>query len=145
MQWAGCHPHAQATQGPIQPGFEHLQGCDIYWCSGQSVPVPHHPLSKESQLSHGSRSWLAAIAGFFTTLSPCGVFPRFPQTRAFIFAQKFTSSPKNCCSHTLHLPQPCKVQTPKSVACGGNKQSRRCSSSHRNIQCPEVYLCTVQL
>ena len=42
----GCHPAAQAAQGPIQPGLEppgmgHPQ---LLWAT---VPAPHCPLSKE--------------------------------------------------------------------------------------------------
>ena len=39
----GCHPAAQAAQGPIQPGLEHLQGWGTH---SFTVLVPHHPLSK---------------------------------------------------------------------------------------------------
>jgi len=42
-----CHPLDQAAQDPIQLGLEHLQGCGIHNFSGQHVPVPHCPLSKE--------------------------------------------------------------------------------------------------
>ena len=38
---------AQAAKGPIQPGLELLQGGGIHSFSGQSVPGPHHFLSKE--------------------------------------------------------------------------------------------------
>jgi len=31
----GCHPPAQAAQGPIQPGLEHLQGWGTHSFSGQ--------------------------------------------------------------------------------------------------------------
>jgi len=41
----GCHPAAQAAQGPIQPGLE-LQGRSIHSFSGQPVPLPHCPPSK---------------------------------------------------------------------------------------------------
>jgi len=37
----------QIAQSPIQTGLEHFQGGDIHRFSGQPVPVPHHPHSKE--------------------------------------------------------------------------------------------------
>jgi len=37
----------QIAQGPIQPGLEHLQEQGIHSLFGQSVPAPHHSLSKE--------------------------------------------------------------------------------------------------
>ena len=40
---------AQAAQGPIQPGLEHLQGWGIHNLSGQPVPAPHHSLGKEQK------------------------------------------------------------------------------------------------
>jgi len=47
----GCQsPHFildQAAQGPILPGFEHLQGQSIHSLSGQPVPAPHHSRGKE--------------------------------------------------------------------------------------------------
>ena len=39
-----CPPPAQAAQGLIQPGLEHLRGWGIHSCSGQPVPGPHHTL-----------------------------------------------------------------------------------------------------
>ena len=36
---------AQAAQVPIHPGLEHLQGWGTHSSSGQSVAVPHYPLS----------------------------------------------------------------------------------------------------
>ena len=41
--------------GHIQPGFEHLQGRGF---SGQPVPVPHQPVSKEFHLNISSKSHL---------------------------------------------------------------------------------------
>jgi len=43
----GCHTVDQAAQGPIQPGFECLQGWSICNLSGQPVPLLHCSLSKE--------------------------------------------------------------------------------------------------
>ena len=43
----GHLPLDQVAQSPVQPGLEHFQGGDILIFSGQHVPVPHHPLSKE--------------------------------------------------------------------------------------------------
>ena len=37
----------QAARGPIQPGFEHLQGWGIHHLSGLPVPGPHHNLSEK--------------------------------------------------------------------------------------------------
>ena len=37
----------QVVLGPIQPGFEHLQGRRIHSFSGKPAPVPHHPLSEK--------------------------------------------------------------------------------------------------
>jgi len=37
----------QAARGPIQPGFEHLQGWGIHHFSGLPVPGPHHNLSEK--------------------------------------------------------------------------------------------------
>jgi len=47
-----CHgqghlPLEQVAQSPIQPGLEHCQGGGSHSFSGQQVPVPHHPVSKE--------------------------------------------------------------------------------------------------
>ena len=47
-----CHgqghlPLDQVAQSPIQPDFDHFQGWGIHSFSGQPVPVPHHPHSKE--------------------------------------------------------------------------------------------------
>jgi len=47
-----CHeqghlPPDQVAQSPIQPGLEHCQGGGSHSFSGQPVPVPHHPHSKE--------------------------------------------------------------------------------------------------
>jgi len=42
----GCSSPGQAAQGPIQPGLECFQEQSIYF-SGQPVPAPHCPLSKE--------------------------------------------------------------------------------------------------
>jgi len=39
LSCAGCHPPAQAAQGHIQPGLEHLQGWDIHRFFGQPSPV----------------------------------------------------------------------------------------------------------
>jgi len=49
---APCHgqghlPLDQVAQSPIQPGLEHSQEGGIHIFSGQPVPVPHHPQSKE--------------------------------------------------------------------------------------------------
>jgi len=41
----GYHPPAQAAQGPIQAGLEHLQGWGIHSFSGQPVPLLYHPQS----------------------------------------------------------------------------------------------------
>jgi len=38
---------AQAAQGPIQPGLEHLQGRGIHNLSGQPVSASHHSYSEE--------------------------------------------------------------------------------------------------
>jgi len=43
----GYCPPAQAAQGPIQPGLEHLQGWGVHSFSEQPIPVPHHPLSEK--------------------------------------------------------------------------------------------------
>lgn len=37
----------QVAQSPIKHGLEHYQGWGVHNLSGQFVPVPHHPLSKE--------------------------------------------------------------------------------------------------
>ena len=37
----------QATQDPIQPGLEHLQGQGSHKRSGQPIPGPHFPLSEK--------------------------------------------------------------------------------------------------
>lgn len=42
-----CQRPGQAPQGPIQPGFEHVQVWGIHSFSDQRVPVPHHPLDEE--------------------------------------------------------------------------------------------------
>ena len=47
-----CHgqghlPLDHVAQSPIQPGLEHCQGGDIHIFSGQPLPVPHHPHTKE--------------------------------------------------------------------------------------------------
>jgi len=47
-----CHgqghlPLDQVAQSPIQPGLEHCQGEGSHNFSGQPVPVPHHPHSKQ--------------------------------------------------------------------------------------------------
>ncbi len=47
LSWAGLLLPAQAAQGPIQPGLEHLQGWGTHNLSGQTVPLPNYPLSKE--------------------------------------------------------------------------------------------------
>ena len=46
LPWASCPPPAQASQGPIQPGPEHLQGwgTTALWAA---VPGPHCPLIEE--------------------------------------------------------------------------------------------------
>jgi len=44
----GCQPLDQAAQGPIQPVLKHLQGCSTHNFFGQSVPVPHCPLSENN-------------------------------------------------------------------------------------------------
>ncbi|KAK4821804.1 hypothetical protein QYF61_003833 [Mycteria americana] len=51
-----CHgqgqlPLDQVAQSPMQPGLEHFQGWGIHNFSGQSVPVPHHPLILKCTLS----------------------------------------------------------------------------------------------
>jgi len=43
-------PLDQVAQSPVQPGLEHCQGGAINSFSGQPVPVPHHPHSKEPLL-----------------------------------------------------------------------------------------------
>jgi len=43
----GCHSPALAAEGSIQPGLEYFQGWGVHSFSGQPVPVPHHPVSKE--------------------------------------------------------------------------------------------------
>jgi len=43
----GHVPLDQVAQSSIQPGLEHFQGGGIHNFSGQPVPVPHHPHSKE--------------------------------------------------------------------------------------------------
>jgi len=40
----------QAAQGPIQPGFENLQGRGIHSLSEQPVPAPHYSLLRTSIL-----------------------------------------------------------------------------------------------
>ena len=50
MVWVGSdfkYYQSQSVQGPIQPSLEQLQEWDIHILSGQSVPVPHHPLSQD--------------------------------------------------------------------------------------------------
>jgi len=47
-----CHgqghlPLDQVAQSPIQRGLQQFQGGGIHDFSGQPVPVPHHPHSKE--------------------------------------------------------------------------------------------------
>ena len=67
----GCQsPHFildQAAQGPIQPGFEHLQGQSIHSLSGQPVPAPHHSHSKELPPDIQPKSSLRQLK----TISPC--------------------------------------------------------------------------
>lgn len=42
-------PPDQPAQGPIiYPGHEHFWGWDIHILSEQPVPMPYHPVSKES-------------------------------------------------------------------------------------------------
>jgi len=43
----GCLPLDQVAHGPIQPALECFQGGGIHSLTGQPVPVPHHPHSKE--------------------------------------------------------------------------------------------------
>lgn len=43
----GDLPLDQVGQGPTQPGLEPSQGWGSSSSSGQTVPVPHHPLSTE--------------------------------------------------------------------------------------------------
>jgi len=43
----GLFPLQHIAQSPVQPGLELFQGQDIHNFSGQPVPVPHHPHSKE--------------------------------------------------------------------------------------------------
>ena len=40
-------PLDQVAQGQIQPALERFQGWGIHSSSGQPVPAPHHPHSKE--------------------------------------------------------------------------------------------------
>lgn len=40
-------PLDQVAQSSMQPGLEHLQEWGIHSFSGQSIPVPQHPHSKE--------------------------------------------------------------------------------------------------
>ena len=40
-------PLGEAAQGPILPVLEHLQGWGTHKLSGQTVPLPNYPLSKE--------------------------------------------------------------------------------------------------
>ena len=56
-----CHeqgnlPPDQVAQSSIQPGLEHCQGGGSHSFSGQPVPVPHHPHSKEFLLYISSKS-----------------------------------------------------------------------------------------
>jgi len=44
------HPPAQAAQGPIQPGLEHLQGWGTHNFSGQTLPGPRCPLTANLNL-----------------------------------------------------------------------------------------------
>lgn len=44
--WAGCPPSAQAAQGPLQHGLEHLQSWGIHSFSGQQCQGLTHPVSK---------------------------------------------------------------------------------------------------
>jgi len=61
----GHHPLGvvldQITQGPIQPGLEHLQGQDIYNLSGQPVSASHHSFCKELPPDIQSKSSLLAL------------------------------------------------------------------------------------
>jgi len=57
----------KAAQGPIQPGFDHLQGRGIHNLSGQPVPAPHHSLGKEISPDIQPKSSLPQ----FKTISPC--------------------------------------------------------------------------
>ena len=41
-----CHSPDQTAQHLIQPGLVFLQGWGVHNSSGQPVPVPHCPLSK---------------------------------------------------------------------------------------------------
>jgi len=43
----GHFPLDQVAQSHIQPGLEHFQGGGTHSFSGQPVPSPHHPHSKE--------------------------------------------------------------------------------------------------
>jgi len=54
-------PLDQVAQNSVQPGLEQFQGGATHNFSGQLVPVPHHPHSKEfiSPLSLGEgTSWI---------------------------------------------------------------------------------------
>jgi len=42
-----CVGRDQIDQSLSQPGLEHFQGGGTHNFSGESVPVPHHPHSKE--------------------------------------------------------------------------------------------------
>ena len=66
----------QATQGPIQPGLEHLQGRGIHSLSGQPVPAPHHFIVKNfplvSRLNLPSFN-LKPFPGYSCVSLPCPV------------------------------------------------------------------------
>ena len=47
LPWAGHLPPHQVAQSPVRPGLEHFQTWGSHSFSGQPVPVPHHPHSKE--------------------------------------------------------------------------------------------------
>ena len=57
----------QATQGPIQPGLEHLEGWGIHNLSWQPVPAPHHSHSKELPPDIQPKSSLPQLK----TIFPC--------------------------------------------------------------------------
>ncbi|NWW54203.1 SHAN3 protein, partial [Pedionomus torquatus] len=67
----GHLPPPQVAPSSIQPGLEPLQGWGSHSFSGQPLPVPHHPHSKEVLPKIQSKSPLFQ----FKTLPPCPVPP----------------------------------------------------------------------
>ena len=69
----GCYSFSNlldpVAQGPIQPGLEHLQGCNTHSLFGQPVPAPHHSHSKEFPPDIQSKPSLLELK----TIPPCPI------------------------------------------------------------------------